>query len=253
MGAPNAAYSSLLSKYSTVSGFDQFSSGLQAQLVGYIMTQTLVSDQAELAKATDPAVVATNPAMQSMGMEINTMINQHLAADTHLAPSAKQSLASDLAVVMRQTAAPAPTDASTSSDAVAPPDTTSGSPEPTGTNGANSEASGAPSDTLGVSKSGAGDDVPSPTEEASSSGSDVAVPTQAAPTHSSNAPSSSDANSPSVSPSATDSPTPTDNGATSSSSVANLPQQTTNEANRLGMLSLSGVAAGMVAALAIAL
>lgn len=239
MGAPDAAYSSLLSKYSTVSGFDQFSSGLQVQLVGYIMTQTLVRDQAELAKATDPAVVATNPAMQSMGMEINTMINQYLAADTHLAPSAKQSLASDLAVMMSPTAAPAPTDAPT------PADTASGAPESTGIGGAESEASGAPSDGPGMSESGAGDDVPSPTGEASSPGSDVAAPT---PTDS-----ASDASSPSDSASATNSPTSIDNGAASSSSTADIAQQTANEANGLGMLSLSGVAAGMVAALAIAL
>ncbi|KAI5819004.1 hypothetical protein BZA77DRAFT_175848 [Pyronema omphalodes] len=249
-GGPDAAYSSLISKYSTVSGFSQFSSGLQAQLMGYVMTQTFVQDQAELAKATDPAVVATNPALQSMGMEINTMINQYLAADTNLAPSAKQSLASDLASIMSQTAAPAPTDASTPSNAPAPAGTASGAPEPTGTGESETEASGAPSDVPGESESGAGDDVPSPTAAPAPSGSEAAAPTDSAPAdQASNAPSPSGSDVPSPS----DSSTPTDTGAASSASPADLAQQTTNEANRLGMLSLSGVAAGMVAVLAIAL
>ncbi|KAI5786918.1 hypothetical protein FPQ18DRAFT_404498 [Pyronema domesticum] len=82
-----AAYS----KYTTASGFSAFQSGMMDVALGYAATGITA-----FPSATDPAVLATDPAMLSLVSGIQGAVSKYVATQTYLASDVKSSLAADL-------------------------------------------------------------------------------------------------------------------------------------------------------------
>ncbi|KAF8544527.1 hypothetical protein BDD12DRAFT_815590 [Trichophaea hybrida] len=85
--------SSLVHKYSTVSGWSAFYTPIQSEISTYLVTQTFLTGS--IATETDTAKLLTMPAVTSFVHEYYSIIEDHLSTDTHLAPSVKSSLSKD--------------------------------------------------------------------------------------------------------------------------------------------------------------
>jgi len=190
--------SSLISKYSTKSGWSAFYTPLESKIQNFAVTQTFIplSD----ITGTDTGVV-TVPGFVSFASEYITIISEAIATDTNLAPTDKSSLSSDF-------------------------DALFGSATPTG-------SASVPSET------GSGSEGPSDT---------------ATPESSSESETATETGTVSSEPAA---PTVTIANPTQTTAAANtqaaLPTQTGGAGANMDMLGISGVVAGLVAAVAMAL
>lgn len=80
-----------MEKYSTVSGFSKFQDGIVSAVLSYAQTMSIPS-----ITATDPAAIATEPAMTKLESEIQSMVTKYISTQTYLAPKVKSSLEADL-------------------------------------------------------------------------------------------------------------------------------------------------------------
>lgn len=190
--------SSLISKYSTKSGWSAFFTPLESEILNFVVTQTFLS-LSDLTR-TDIGVI-TVPGLVSFASEHATIISEAIATDTNLAPTDKSSLSSDFEALI---AGATPT----------------GSASVLSETGSGSEG---PSDT-------ATPELSSESETATETGtvsSEQATPTVTIAS-------------------------PTQTTAAANTQAA-LPTQTGGAGANMDMLGLSGVVAGLVAAVAMAL
>lgn len=125
------------SQFATVPGFKDFQSGIVEDVMSFAMKQTLV-----MPTGTDPAALATDPAVLSMASGVRAIVSKYVATQTFLAGSAKESIVSALEKAAASggkgsgNKSPAATDSGTSDSNS--PSGTSGSNSPSGTSGSNS-------------------------------------------------------------------------------------------------------------------
>jgi hypothetical protein len=84
--------SSLISKYSTKSGWSAFFTPLESKIQNFGVTQTFIS-LSDLTR-TDTGII-TVPGFVSLASEYVTIVSEAIATDTNLAPTDKSSLSSD--------------------------------------------------------------------------------------------------------------------------------------------------------------
>ena len=106
----------MTSKWETVSGFPEFFSQLDEELLSFIVTQTFLTDTAMLTAGL--AVLATQTGAISFGSEALDIVTQFASTATNMAPSDRAEFISELksigssigrtAIAGAATAAPAP-------------------------------------------------------------------------------------------------------------------------------------------------
>ncbi|KAA8895393.1 hypothetical protein FN846DRAFT_969866 [Sphaerosporella brunnea] len=84
---------SVYSKYATVSGFAEFNSALADKAMTYMVTQTHLTG---IPTATDPAALATDPAMLAVLSDYESLVTAFAATETYMTGAAKSSFAADL-------------------------------------------------------------------------------------------------------------------------------------------------------------
>lgn len=79
------------SQFATVPGFKDFQSELVGDVMSFAMKQTLV-----MPTGTDPAALATDPAVLSMASGVRSLVSKYVATQTFLSGGAKESIVSAL-------------------------------------------------------------------------------------------------------------------------------------------------------------